>query len=148
MKHQSSLLIGVLVTVILAACSGSTTPVSTLPPTTAPTANPLPTEPPIPGPHWQVVTASSDNTARVWDAISGQTIAILQGHTGPVVSAVFSPDGNWVATASNDKTARVWEAATGKNVAVLSGHTTPVLTLAFSPDGKMVVTGAGGGTAI
>jgi WD40 repeat protein len=34
--------------------------------------------------------------------------ATFQGHTGPVWSAVFNPDGRRVLTASSDKTARLW----------------------------------------
>ena len=46
----------------------------------------------------RVVTASEDNTARVWDAESGRTLATLTGHQGFVNSAVFSPDGKRVVT--------------------------------------------------
>jgi WD40 repeat protein len=60
-------------------------------------------------PHgYRIVTASADNTARVWDAESGETVAVLQGHTGPVWAAVFSPDGARILTASDDGTARIW----------------------------------------
>src|ERR1700690_604357 len=91
-----------------------------------------------PGPHWWVVTSSSDNTARVWDAITGKLIAKLDGHTGPVLSANFSPDGKWIVTTSTDKTARIWDAATGKSILVLSGHSASVLSAVFSSDGKWV----------
>ena len=57
----------------------------------------------------RVVTASVDKTARVWDAATGDAIAVLSGHDGPVRSAAFSPDGARVVTASVDKTARVWD---------------------------------------
>src|SRR5712692_7681740 len=56
---------------------------------------------------------SEDNTARVWDAASGRSLAVLQGHTDSVTSAVFSPDGQRVVTASADKTARVWRSFLG-----------------------------------
>ena len=55
-----------------------------------------------------VVTASKDNTARVWEAATGRSLATLQGHTDSVNSAAFSPDGKWVITASDDKAARVY----------------------------------------
>ena len=70
----------------------------------------------------RVVTASRDNTARIWDAESGKEIAVLKGHTGFVWSAAFSGDGKRVVTASFDSTARIWDAESGKEIAVLKGH--------------------------
>ena len=32
----------------------------------------------------RVVTASEDNTARIWDAATGREIVALKGHEGPV----------------------------------------------------------------
>src|SRR5262249_61513451 len=40
----------------------------------------------------RVVTASEDNTARIWDAESGKEIAVLKGHDDAVRSAAFSGD--------------------------------------------------------
>jgi WD40 repeat protein len=57
----------------------------------------------------RVVTASGDNTARLWDAETGTEIAALKAHEGAVLSAAFSPDGKRVVTASEDKTARLWD---------------------------------------
>src|SRR6266511_3388091 len=94
----------------------------------------------------RVVTASDDNTARIWNAESGKEIAILQGHEGPVPSAAFSGDGKRVVTASNDNTARIWDAESGKEIVVL-GHTYPVSSAAFNDDAKRVVTASLDGTA-
>jgi WD40 repeat protein len=55
----------------------------------------------------RVVTASYDNTVRVWDAATGRPVMILLEHQDKVLSAIFSPDGTRVVTASVDKTARV-----------------------------------------
>ena len=52
----------------------------------------------------RVVTASDDNTARVWDAASGEELAVLEGHENFVRFAAFSPDGTQVVTASWDGT--------------------------------------------
>src|SRR5262249_14941964 len=57
----------------------------------------------------QLVTASYDGTARIWDAKGGKEIAVLKGHTGFVTSAVFSGDSKRVVTASWDNTARIWD---------------------------------------
>jgi WD40 repeat protein len=90
-----------------------------------------------------VVTASSDTTARVWEAATGRGVAVLRGHTAALTGAAFSPNGKFVVTGSADKTARVWEAATGKNVAELRGHKGWVTCVAFSPNGQFVVTASG-----
>jgi WD40 repeat protein len=54
----------------------------------------------------QIVTASFDNTAKVWD-IKGNLLATL-GHQGSVINASFSPDGKRIVTASFDNIAKVW----------------------------------------
>jgi WD40 repeat protein len=69
----------------------------------------------------RVLTASSDKTARLWEAESGKQLATFQGHTGAVLGTVFSPDGRRVLTASSDKTARLWEAQSGKALATFQG---------------------------
>ena len=55
------------------------------------------------------MTASDDNTARVWETVTGKEIAALRGHEQRLTSAAFSPDGARVVTASYDKTARIWD---------------------------------------
>ena len=90
----------------------------------------------------RVLTGSDDNTARLWDAMTGKPVATLEGQ-----GSAFSPDGTRVLTGSWDNTARLWDAATGKTVAVLEGHRGPAWAVAFSPDGKSVLTGSGDGTA-
>ena len=57
----------------------------------------------------QVVTASKDRTARLWDAATGQSLGEPMEHEGWVVTAQFSPDGKQVLTASEDGTARLWD---------------------------------------
>ena len=66
----------------------------------------------------QILTASWDGTARVWDAQTGQPRHILE-HTSPVYAARFSPDGSQVITASGDKMAKVWDAHTGQELHTL-----------------------------
>jgi WD40 repeat protein len=95
----------------------------------------------------RVVTASYDNTARVWDAQTGQPLTEPFKHTGPVSFAQFSPDGKRVVTASDDNTARVWDARTGQPLTEPLKYAGKVTSAQFSPDGKRVVTASGDTTA-
>ena len=53
----------------------------------------------------RIVTASWDNTARIWDAATGSVIATLNVGAA-LFAAAFSPDGKRIVTASGDKTQR------------------------------------------
>jgi WD40 repeat protein len=91
----------------------------------------------------RVVTAGGGDTARVWDAVTGQAVTPPLKHNDKVNHAEFSPDGKWVITASDDETACVWDAATGDPVTRLIKHSGHVIYAAFSPDGQRVVTVSG-----
>jgi WD40 repeat protein/serine/threonine protein kinase len=60
----------------------------------------------------------------------------LRGHTGPVQSVAFSPDGTTLASASQDYTVKLWNVKDRQELATLKGHTNQVTSVAFSPDGK------------
>lgn len=77
---------------------------------------------------------------------SGALVRTLTGHTGPVNSAAFSPDGKRIVSASDDKTLRLWDSETGEEIITLTGHTGFVYSVAFSPDGKMIVSGSSDNT--
>ncbi|MBR6629903.1 MAG: WD40 repeat domain-containing protein, partial [Bacteroidaceae bacterium] len=93
-----------------------------------------------------VVTASWDNTAKIWDAQTGKQVGETIKHDKDVRSAAFSPDGNYIVTAS-EKTAKIWDAQTGKQVGEPIKHDNYVNSAAFSPDGKYVVTASWDNTA-
>ena len=54
----------------------------------------------------RIVTASDDETAKVWDARTARALLELKGHTRRVRSVAFSPDGTRIVTGSSDETAR------------------------------------------
>jgi WD40 repeat protein len=91
----------------------------------------------------RVLTASTDRTARLWDAAAGRELwhEPLR-HQGTLNAVAFSPDGQTVVTTSSDWTARLWEAATGRPIGQPMQHQGSVTKVAFSPDGQLVVTGS------
>jgi len=68
------------------------------------------------------VTASSDGSAKNWDANTGQRLLTLKASArGEVHSAAFNRDGIRILTAADDGTVRVFERVSGKETLVLRG---------------------------
>ncbi|MFV1964383.1 MAG: WD40 repeat domain-containing protein, partial [Pirellulaceae bacterium] len=55
----------------------------------------------------QLATGGSDNLIRIWDMNERSEIARLAGHTGSVMTLVYS--GNTLVSAGYDTTVRVWK---------------------------------------
>ncbi|KIM86959.1 hypothetical protein PILCRDRAFT_293290 [Piloderma croceum F 1598] len=87
-----------------------------------------------------IVSGSSDQTVRIWDAETGDVVARpYQGHTQSVSSVAFSPDGKRIVSGSWDNTIRVWSTETGNVIAApFIGHVEYVSHVVFSPDGEHV----------
>lgn len=87
-----------------------------------------------------IASASSDKTARIWNADTGKTLIVLEGHTDAVHSIDFSPDGKLVVTVSSDGTARLWDSVSGEQFNSLSLTTDKNSNkVKFSSDGKLVL---------
>jgi sugar lactone lactonase YvrE len=85
-----------------------------------------------------LATASSDNTARIWDVETGKQLTRME-YDGSIDAVTFSPDGKYLATASSDNTARIWDVEAGKQK-VRMQHDDFVDVVTFSPDGKYLAT--------
>jgi len=89
-----------------------------------------------------VVTASNDNTARIWDTQTYSQIGdALTGHTNTVRSASFSPDGKLVVSTSRDNTIRIWNAKSKTHEQIGKSFTRHrgVDKASFLPNGKHVL---------
>lgn len=93
-----------------------------------------------------ILTTSDDQTARLWDASTGQEVRRFE-HPDKVKSGLFSPDGSYVLTGGSDSLAHLWETETGREILQLTGHEKKVNSVAFSPDGKTILTGSNDQTA-
>jgi sugar lactone lactonase YvrE len=91
-----------------------------------------------------LVSASHDETVKVWDLRRGREMLTLKGHHGPVSSVAFSPDGQRVAAAGHQLPVKVWDARTGQERLSLQGCT----CVAYSPDGRRLAAAAARGGAV
>src|SRR5260370_2966701 len=118
-RHALSALCGCLFS-LLAACgsSGGTSSGSPSTPTSTPTAT-VPT--------------------------SSTPMVTYKGHSGPVISVAWSPDGTRVASCGNDGTAQVWQASDGKSL--WQAHVAKyAFAVAWAPDGKTLAAAGADGT--
>lgn len=90
----------------------------------------------------RLLTGASDNTARLWDVRTGETIAAMRGHTTDVVNVTFvGADGDRILTRGqsstglekDDKTVRLWN-RDGSFLEALTHSDAWVSDLAIHPD--------------
>lgn len=84
-----------------------------------------------------------DNAVRLWRVSDGTLMHDLKGHTVPVFSVAFSPDGSTLASGSQDETVRLWRTSDGVLLRTLEGHVGLVNSVAFSPDGGTLASASG-----
>jgi WD40 repeat protein len=94
----------------------------------------------------RIVSGSSDNTVKVWDAATGAELSTLRGHTGAVTAVACSRDGTRIASSSWDCTVKVWDAPSGAEPGTITGHRDRVNAIAYSPDGARIVSGSSDAT--
>jgi len=85
-----------------------------------------------------IATTSFDNTARIWDAITGNQLFVLE-HPDRVWFFDWSPDGSQIVTACADGTARTWDVSAGKALLEIPLETTALFSARWSPDGSRIV---------
>ena len=77
-----------------------------------------------------LASGNSDSTVILWDALTGEQLHKLEGHTRSATSVSFSPDGSRLASGNWDNTVFLWDVSS-----VL-----PIAPTAVEPRGKRLVT--------
>jgi WD40 repeat protein len=66
-----------------------------------------------------MITASADETLRIWSIPDGELLGMLSSHDGHVRSCAISPDGRYIFSAGDDRTFRTWERESCRELARL-----------------------------
>lgn len=103
----------------------------------------------------RIVSAGDGTAVRVWNATTGQTLALYQEHSGllpNVFAAAWSPDGKQIVSACSsigwDKTIHRWDSITGQTLCRYDAHygllpNFSVLSVAWSLDGAHIAATCG-----
>jgi WD40 repeat protein/ribosomal protein S27E len=94
-----------------------------------------------------LVSASLDQSIRVWSVRDGALLVSLRGDAGPVHTLAFHPhDGGLLVASHGSGTLIVWNWVEACELRRGTMAETAIDTLAISPDGRLVVAGARDGT--
>lgn len=88
-----------------------------------------------------IVSASFDNSIKLWDGRNGKFISTFRGHVASVYQVAWSSDCRLLVSCSKDTTLKVWDVKTKKLSVDLPGHQDEVYTVDWSVDGKRVCSG-------
>jgi WD40 repeat protein len=86
-----------------------------------------------------VISASCDNTLKVWNWQTGEQLRTLTGHSGSVNAVVITSDNKYAISASWDETLKVWDWQTGEQLRTLTGHSDSVNAVAITSDNKYAI---------
>jgi len=88
-----------------------------------------------------LVSASADNTVRLWNVSDGSSALVITGKDGPVYDASLSPDGQTLAMSPERSTVQLWDARDGVLLRRLESENSSI-SVAFSPDARFVAAGS------
>lgn len=89
-----------------------------------------------------LISASRDNTIRLWDIQHNQCANALSGHTEGVLCLALGGGGRPLLSGGGDQVVKVWEPATGELQRTLRGHHAPITALVCTVDGDFALSGA------
>ena len=88
----------------------------------------------------QIVSGSS-HVLTIWNAVTGELIRAIPGHSGTVHTVAFHPNGRQVLSASWDGCIKLWDVDTGEELLKVPGGTRQYDSISFSPRGDRFATG-------
>jgi len=93
-----------------------------------------------------VLTASNDQTVKLWDIASGKLLRSFVGHKSWITAMDITPDGKYVITGSRDKQMIMYDLSTGKAIKTFDsfekGKEHGISAIKIFPDGKTFLAGS------
>eukprot|EP00049_Salpingoeca_infusionum_P012038 m.213571 g.213571 ORF g.213571 m.213571 type:complete len:2376 (-) comp15086_c0_seq1:317-7444(-) len=97
----------------------------------------------------RLISASYDDTVRIWDPETGEQTLLFSGHDDDVNGVAISSDGTFAVTACDDGTVLMWSTQDGHVMQRFNGrHKKYVLAIDLSRDGRYIASGSMDETAI
>ena len=85
-----------------------------------------------------LVSASRDQTLKIWDVSTGYCLKTFRGHGEWVRDVSPSFDGRWLLSVGRDQTGRLWDASSGEAKMTFLGHDNDVECCAIAPPSTYV----------
>jgi WD40 repeat protein/serine/threonine protein kinase len=86
----------------------------------------------------QILTAGSDGTARVWDALTGRLRQSFRGDSHSLADTALAPDGSVIVAGGSDGLLRFWDTSNGRLLWTLQAHSSFVVGVHY--EGSELVT--------
>ncbi|MCU0544246.1 MAG: hypothetical protein MUE44_19060 [Oscillatoriaceae cyanobacterium Prado104] len=86
-----------------------------------------------------IVSASCDNTIRIWNLHTGELIRTIAAHSDLVGCAAMGPYGQTLVSRNNDNTIEVWNLHDGELIRTIGDRSDWVNCITICADGKTIV---------
>jgi WD40 repeat protein len=73
-----------------------------------------------------IISGSFDETIRLWNFVTKNTLVIYKGHFAPVLCVKFSPFSHYFASGGSDRTAKLWSVNNPGPLRLFVGHLSDV----------------------
>lgn len=90
----------------------------------------------------QILSASKDNTVKLWDSENYCLLQSFEEHSRTVRSIAFHPNKKQIASGSDDETIKLWDINSGECLKSITGHLGAISYLVFDRKGTQLASGS------
>ncbi|MGH2907176.1 MAG: WD40 repeat domain-containing serine/threonine-protein kinase [Solirubrobacterales bacterium] len=94
----------------------------------------------------EILTAGSDGTVRLWDAVTGRLRRSFRGDSHSLIDAALAPDASVIVAGGSDGVLRFWDAANGRLLWRLQAHRSFIVGVHYEGN-ELVTRGIAGDVA-